>query len=145
MTMKLVPAAPPFAALIAAMHRVCFKDYWDEKAVRDLLEMPGCYGWVAQDGQQPAGVILCRAAGGEAEVLTIAVLPPWRRHGIGGKLLDAALEAGAKAGAEVMFLEAAANNEAALSLYNTRKFEQVGRRARYYGGTIDALIMRRDL
>lgn len=152
MSLSLVKADLAHVPLIAAMHRICFTEYWDAPAVADILTMPGSFGWVAQEPAadaaappRPAGLILCRVAADEAEVLTIAVLPPYRRRGVGRMLLDAALDTAGRAGAEAMFLEAAANNTAALALYSSVGFSQVGLRPRYYGGVIDALILRRDL
>lgn len=150
---ELVPAALVHAELLAGMHRICFADAWDADAMAALLAMPGAQGLIAVDGASlipavappgPAGFVLWRAAAGEAEILTIAVLPPWRRAGLGATLLDAALAASAAAGAEAMFLEAAADNVAALALYEKRGFSRVGLRKAYYGDK-DAVVMRRDL
>ena len=150
---ELVPAAQVHADLLAGMHRICFADSWNADAMAALLAMPGAQGVIAVDGQSvqpslgppgPAGFVLWRAAAGEAEILTIAVLPPWRRAGLGGRLLDAALCASAAAGAEAMFLEAAADNTAALALYEKRGFQRVGLRKAYYGDK-DAVVMRLNL
>lgn len=150
---ELVPAALVHADLLAGMHRICFADAWDADAMASLLTMPGAQGVIAVDGDSlrpalqppgPAGFVLWRAAAGEAEILTIAVLPPWRRGGLGGRLLEAALCASAAAGAEAMFLEAAADNTAALALYEKRGFQRVGLRKAYYGDK-DAVVMRLDL
>ncbi|MBC7906976.1 MAG: GNAT family N-acetyltransferase [Rhodospirillaceae bacterium] len=135
------------------MHRICFADPWGSDSLAATLSMPGAAGLIAVDGDSlepalrppgPAGFVLWRAIAGEAEILTIAVLPPWRRSGLGGRLLDAALVASQAAGAEAMFLEAAADNVAALALYQKREFRQVGLRKGYYAGK-DAVVMRRDL
>ena len=56
----------------------------------------------------------------------------------------AALAASAADGAHAMFLEAAADNTAALALYEKRGFIRVGLRKAYYGEK-DAVVMRRDL
>lgn len=150
---ELVPAALAHAELLAGMHKVCFAEVWDADAMASLLSMPGTEGAIAVDGESlrpalqppgPAGFVLWRAAAGEAEILTIAVLPPWRRGGIGGQLLETALAASAVAGAEAMFLEAAADNTAALALYEKRGFKRVGLRRAYYGDK-DAVVMRLDL
>lgn len=151
--MELVPAALVHADLLAGIHRICFTDIWDSAAMASLLGMPGAQGLIAVDGGSlqpaaqppgPAGFVLWRAAAGEAEILTIAVLPPWRRGGVGHRLLDAALAASAAAGAEAMFLEAAADNTAALALYEKRGFQRVGLRRAYYGDK-DAVVMKLDL
>jgi ribosomal-protein-alanine N-acetyltransferase len=44
-----------------------------------------------------------------------------------------------------MFLEVAADNAAARSLYAAAEFVEVGRRRRYYAGGADALVLRRKL
>lgn len=119
----------------------------------EVLAMPGAEGLIAVEGNSlapaaagpgPAGLVLWRRVLDEAEILTIAVLPPWRRHGLGGCLLAAAMTAAARAGAAAMFLEAAADNHAALALYAAHGFERIGIRKAYYGGT-DAVAMRRAL
>ncbi|MGE5477885.1 MAG: GNAT family N-acetyltransferase [Bacteroidales bacterium] len=152
-SVELLPAALVHAELLAGMHRICFAEAWDADAMAALLSMPGSQGLLAVDGGSlrpsaeppgPAGFVLWRAVAGEAEILTIAVLPPWRRGGVGGRLLEAALAASAQAGAEAMFLEAASDNTAALALYEKRGFQRVGLRRAYYGDK-DAVVMRLDL
>ncbi|TCZ55290.1 GNAT family N-acetyltransferase [Roseicella aquatilis] len=106
-----------------------------------MLGMPGAFGlW-----RPEAGFVLARAAGGEAEILTLAVLPAARRQGLGAALMAAALAGAAARGAEAMFLEVAAGNAAALPLYRGLGFAEVGRRRRYYPDGADALVLRRDL
>jgi len=148
MTVDLQPIAPAHAALLAAMHRICFAEPWGEKAISELLAMPGAYGFLAtaRPGEaHPQGFILCRTAGDEAEVLTFLVLPPCRRRGVAAALLARAMAMAGKAGATVLFLEVAADNDAARHLYSTLGFKQVGCRPRYYGNAIDALVMKRSL
>ncbi|CAA7624521.1 GNAT family N-acetyltransferase [Magnetospirillum sp. UT-4] len=151
--MELIAATPLHAEVLAGMHRICFAEPWGPQAMIDLLAMPGAAGLIAVDGASlvpaagppgPAGLVLWRAAAGEAEILTIAVLPPWRRRGLGGRLVQAAADRAAAAGATVLFLEVDAGNRAGLALYGRRGFTAVGRRKGYYGGN-DALIMRKDL
>jgi ribosomal-protein-alanine N-acetyltransferase len=95
------------------------------------------------------GLVLMRAIAGEAEVLTLAVHPAHRRHGLGRAVLQAGLDLAAAAAAEAVFLEVAADNAAALALYRVAGFEAVGRRAGYYaraaGAGMDALVLRRTL
>ena len=144
MSPALSPLAPVHAVLIAGMHRISFAEPWDEAAMAGLLAMPGAFGLLAAD-EAPLGFILCRTAADEAEVLTLMVLPPYRRSGLGGRLLEAACAQAASAGAARMFLEVAADNAAGLALYAARGFLPVGRRPRYYGGRIDALILEKYL
>lgn len=150
---ELMPASLVHADLLSGMHGVCFTDVWSPEAMASVLDMPGAQALLAVDGASlvparqapgPAGMVVWRVAGDEAEILTIAVLPPWRRHGLGRRLLAAADDAARAQGATCMFLEVAADNRAAQALYQADGFVQVGLRKGYYGGK-DALVMRRDL
>ncbi|MDO8606968.1 MAG: GNAT family N-acetyltransferase [Phaeospirillum sp.] len=150
---ELLPAGMVHAALLAGMHAVCFAEPWSARSMAEVLNMPGTEGLIAVDGGSlrpggtapgPAGLVLWGRVLDEAEILTIAVLPPWRRRGLGGVLLRAAMDAAATAGAASMFLEAAADNVAAVTLYGRHGFERVGLRKGYYGG-IDAVTMRRHI
>jgi ribosomal-protein-alanine N-acetyltransferase len=152
MTIELLPVAPMHAALLAGMHRICFAEPWDERAMADLLAMPGTYGYLAMPAAgeamgpgHPYGFILCRVAADEAEVLTLLVLPPYRRRGLAVRLLAQAMERARLGAANVLFLEVAADNARARALYSAEGFEQVGCRPRYYGNAIDALVMKRRL
>ena len=140
----MTPLGHAHTALLAGMHRICFAEPWDQAAMQALLAMPGAYGFLIGEAA-PQGFVLCRAAAGEAEILTLLVLPPYRRRGLASELLTAALDAARTNGAEAMFLEVAADNSAAQELYGSHGFQQVGKRPRYYHDRIDALVLRRDL
>jgi ribosomal-protein-alanine N-acetyltransferase len=92
---------------------------------------------------------LGRTAAGEAELLSLATLPYARRRGLARRHL-AGFEAAARAcGADVAFLEVAADNAAALALYASEGWRETGRRAGYYRRRgrpdADALLLRKNL
>jgi ribosomal-protein-alanine N-acetyltransferase len=151
MSVDFRPVGPVHAALLAGMHRVCFAEPWDERAMAELLAMPGVFGLLDApvvgdaDDDCPHGFILCRLAADEAELLTLLVLPPYRRGGLARRLLRHAMAAARHGGATVLFLEVAADNGSARALYSAEGFEQVGCRPRYYRNCIDALVMKRRL
>ena len=63
-------------------------------------------------------------------------------------LLEAACRAARDRGAANLFLEVGARNDAAVGLYRSAGFEEVGRRTAYYhhgNGASDAVVMRRIL
>jgi [ribosomal protein S18]-alanine N-acetyltransferase len=153
MSVELVPAALVHAELLAGMHRICFVEAWSAASMAGVLAMPGAAGLIAvagdslvpaRGGSGPAGLVLWRLACDEAEILTLAVLPPWRRDGLGRRLVQAACDAAADAGAATMFLEVAATNQAALTLYQAAGFTTAGLRKGYYAG-VDGLTMQRRL
>lgn len=150
---ELMPAAMVHAELLAGMHAVCFAEPWSVRSIAEVLVMPGTSALIAVDGGRlqpsltapgPAGLVIWRRLFDEAEILTLAVLPPWRVQGVGGKLLVAAMADSAAQGATTMFLEVAADNVGAQALYRRHGFAQLGRRKGYYG-CVDALTMRRPL
>lgn len=81
----------------------------------------------------------------EAHVTTFAVLPAWRRMGIGGLLMVELMRVAHDVGASVATLEVRLSNEAARALYARFGFRPVGLRPRYYSDNgEDALIMTTD-
>ncbi|MHA1527919.1 MAG: GNAT family N-acetyltransferase [Alphaproteobacteria bacterium] len=96
-----------------------------------------------------AGFVLYRAVAGEAEVLTLSVLPEARRRGIGAGLLAACEDGARAAGAARLFLEVAAGNIAARALYDRAGYRECGRRKGYYqrpDATLDdAVVMDKPL
>lgn len=147
------PAGSADAALLAALHERCFApeggEVWNQQSIAALLGTPGVFAFVAADeDDQPVGLLIGRGAGGEAEIVTIGVLPDQRRAGHGRTLTEAATRQALAMGAQALYLEVAEGNVAALALYGRCGFRRVGRRPGYYRGgaePADALILRRDL
>ncbi len=140
----LIPLTVAHAEVAAAIHRQCFAQPWDRAAMAGMLAMPGCFGWIAGK-DYPLGLILCRVAADEAELLTIGILPGQRSRGYAGRLLAAAQDEARTAGAQMMFLEVATDNVAAQRLYQKHGFAMVGRRHNYYGQGTHALVLQRAL
>jgi ribosomal-protein-alanine N-acetyltransferase len=131
------------AELLAAIHATAFDSPWSAKDLGELISRPEA-GALAVDG----GFIVMRTIAGEAEVLTLAVRPERRRQGLARTLVEAGLAWARSRGADAAFLEVAADNPAAIALYEQAGFRQVGRRRGYYSraaGGMDALVLRRDL
>jgi ribosomal-protein-alanine N-acetyltransferase len=81
----------------------------------------------------------------EAHITTFAVLPAYRRRGLGGLLLSELMALAADLGAAVMTLEVRLSNTGARQLYQRFGFRPVGVRPRYYTDNgEDALIMTTD-
>ena len=133
---------------MAQIHARAFegKSAWSAPAILHLLKTPGVFALVAGDEGKPAGFALMRAAGNEAEVLTIAVDPAYRRQGMARALVLAGLTASLAVECDTVFLEVAVDNEAAKALYMGLGFAEAGVRENYYtrgdGLSVDALILR---
>jgi ribosomal-protein-alanine N-acetyltransferase len=134
--MKLFDPASDDVEALARLHADCFADCWSAASFRDLLAGPGVFAFACPDG-----FILAREAGGEAEILTLAVAPPARRQGIARWLVQGTAAHAAGLGAGILFLEVATDNQAAIGLYDGLGFVSAGRRKAYYGAR-DALVLK---
>lgn len=128
------------AERLAAIHAESFPDPWSEMFFASLLRQPGITA-LGAPGDDPRGFIMVRQAVDEAEILTIAVAPAHRRRGYGRILLDGAIVLLSASGAARCFLEVAADNTAAIALYDAAGFRRINVRKNYYQGRVDALLM----
>ena len=131
---------------LAAIHAAAFRGAarWSAAALARASADPLCFLLRAGRGGEAAGFALGRAVAGEAELLTLAVAPAHRRAGLGRDLLRR-FEAQARGrGAAEAFLEVAADNRAAIALYEGAGWTPVGRRSGYYDGT-DAIAFGKPL
>ncbi len=151
MTLLIEPMRRQDLPEILAIEVVSFALPWtqemfeNELARGDISEI--LVARLADAGLPPpiAGYICIWVVGDEAHINNIAVDPRWRRRGIAGALLEAALDFGRGRGARRAFLEVRISNAAAQALYRRFGFEPAGIRRRYYDHPIeDALIMKRE-
>lgn len=142
--MSIREATPYDAEAMAAVHEACFERPWSAAEI-DRMMLEG-FGLICEEA---AAFLLGRVTLGEAEILTVAVDPSFRLQGHGRRLVEAAIEAARDQGAEMIFLEVAADNATAISLYHAAGFQLVGKRPGYYhraeGSSADALVMKLTL
>ncbi|WP_203338720.1 GNAT family N-acetyltransferase [Nocardioides limicola] len=131
------------AAIVAIEADVFGADAWHTESVAAELVAPGRR--VRVSGDPVSAYAVTMVVGDVADLLRIAVRPEQRRRGLAGALLEDAVVAAAAAGADRMLLEVATDNTAALRLYAGAGFTEVDRRARYYAGGVDAVVLRRSL
>lgn len=130
---------------LACLHRAAF---WSERPW-SAAEFDGLLdSRFVHLNTHPHGFALSRTVAGESELLTIAVHPDFQGQGIGRALTKEWL-AGLRGSAQTAFLEVAADNTAALHLYTTEGFTEIGRRAGYYArknaAAADAIVMQRGV
>jgi ribosomal-protein-alanine N-acetyltransferase len=137
------------APAIAALHAASFRHGWGDGEFERLLLERNIVAHRAASGRALHGFILSRLAGGEAEILSVAVGSARRGRGVARALLDLHLRRLAGLGAQAVFLEVDEDNEPARRLYRRAGFREVGRRPGYYTQGRDhaatALVLRRDL
>ena len=84
------------------------------------------------------------APGVEADILTVAVLPEYRRQGIAREFMRQIEEWAKERGAIAMMLEVEKSNSAAIELYKNLGYLQISVRMDYYGAGQDAFVMRKE-
>ncbi len=137
------------AAQAASLHSASFARGWTEVELSRLITDPNVEANALVSQHTLAAFILSRIAADEAEVLTIAVDPAWRKQGLGRQLLANHLARLAGRRVMALFLEVEDENKAARTLYARSGFEQVGERQAYYarpdGTRGHALVLRRPI
>ncbi len=133
------------ASEMATMHKSCFPTRaWKADEFEDLMQQHGVFWGIDHEKR---GFILARAAGDQAEILTLAVDPAHRRQGVARDLVANVIQTCPVLEATHLFLEVAADNAAASGLYKRLGFQEVGRRKGYYArgeaAPVDAVVMGR--
>jgi [ribosomal protein S18]-alanine N-acetyltransferase len=137
------------APAVSLLHGASFRRGWSEDECERLLVERNVLTHRATVADQLVGFVMSRLFAPEAEILSIAVAAPQRRHGLAHRLLDLHLQRLGELGVRTVFLEVDEGNEAARHLYARFGFGDVGRRPGYYpqsgtGGST-ALVLRRDV
>ena len=153
---ELLPSVPEFQIRImteadvpevVATERASYQFPWSEGIFRDCLRVGYVCRVVTVDGRV-VGYGVMSIGAGEAHILNLCVHEAHRSNGIGKSLLGYLLERGAAAGMGEAFLEVRPSNTAAIRLYLSLGFEQVGMRRGYYqavGGREDAAVLKLSL
>src|SRR5271154_5703428 len=90
MSWNITPVPLGAEVPLAVMHRACFPEGpRDAATLERILALVGGFGYLAWHEASPVGFILARDLAGEVEILSVGVLPPWRRRGVGRALMDA--------------------------------------------------------
>lgn len=134
---------PADLKVIATIERAAYQYPWSLGIFRDCL-LAGYHCLVLDVGGSVTGYGIMSIAAGEAHLLNLCVHPNAQRFGYGRRLLNVLLVRAAEADADKVFLEVRPSNEAALRLYRSVGFEQIGIRPAYYqadNGREDAVIL----
>lgn len=104
------------------------------------------YMSVAEDGNTIVGYcgVFLPAPGVEADILTVAVLPAYRRQGIAKEFMRQIEGWAQERKASAMMLEVEFTNESAIALYQLLGYMKISVRMDYYGPGKDAYVMRKD-
>jgi [ribosomal protein S18]-alanine N-acetyltransferase len=121
---------------------------WSRQAYLDeLADTELRYYLVAETADhQLLGTAGLLSIGETAQILTVGVLPPARRNGVGRLLVRALIAEARRRHASEVLLEVREDNHAAQRLYASEGFTVLGKRRGYYEqGRVDAITMRYEL
>ena len=134
--------------MVAELEELCFAHPLSKNNLGMLL--PGGIGngfVIVDDAKGVAaayGGIICVLD--EGQILNIATHPEYRRRGLGRKIMDTIFAHAKANGIAFITLEVRESNEAAISLYQSLGFYNVGRLKGYYDSPKeDGLILKVDL
>ena len=129
------------AAQLASLESQCFKEPWSEQTLLDSLRSGNyVFSFIRQDGSDvPAGYACGLIMPDQCEVQRVCVLPEYRRHGFGERLMNELRTAFEASGACSVFLEVRSSNIPARSLYEKLGYRSIGIRKHYYADD-DAVI-----
>jgi ribosomal-protein-alanine N-acetyltransferase len=149
-TLTLRRMTPADLPAVAAVERAAFENGWPATAFAHELEQNAMARYLLVElvppGEGQAPVVLGFAGlwliVDEAHVVTVAVTPPCRRHGLGRLLVHALVTLARDCGMTDATLECRVSNQAARALYRDYGFHEVGLRKHYYADNgEDAVIM----
>ena len=119
---------------------------WSRDHFRDSL-LTGHSCWICSVGGVLAGFSVVMQVLDEAHLLNLGVDKTLQGRGLGGRLLQEALQTAHRNQARGMFLEVRASNQRAADLYRNFGFRQISVRKGYYpaaDGREDALVFKKE-
>ena len=145
----IVPATAAVLDEVLAIEQACFSAPWTRKMLAAELSGNQFAQFLIAKCPDPrsgalviAGYFCFWIVFEEVRLMNLAVLPAFRRQGIGRRLVCTALQAGLTRGASRAMLEVRASNQGALTLYDRLGFRQIAVRSRYYvNPDEDAVLM----
>lgn len=141
--LSIIAMAPADLEQFMRIERLAHAFPWTEGIMAGCFQ-PGYLGKALVSDRVVYGYGVLQFIVDEAHLLNISVDPDRQGNGYGRQLLAHLIEA-AEHVAQTMFLEVRPSNSAAITLYQSVGFNEVGLRRNYYpakgGGREDALLM----
>lgn len=110
-----------------------------------LLKIPYAQTHLYAENGRDVGAIILKREGEVARVVSVAVLPAYRRRGVGTELMDLAERIMESEGCREIKLEVSVHNEGAIAFYRRLGYDVDGRLEGYYSWGEDAFSMGKPL
>ena len=147
MTLRLRTCAPGDFEKLYEIDQACYAPAiaYSRGELREYLEWPGADCIVAESGTTVVGFCITSRRASEGHVITLDVLAPWRRRGVGSMLLAEAERRLAANGVSRVSLETATDNTPAIAFWNKHGYRTKGVLRRYYPTGRDAWSMAKTI
>lgn len=127
---------------LCELEAACFSIPWSRQSLQDEIVNPSAYFITAECAGAVCGYAGLICAADEGFITNVAVSPQYRRQGVGRALVTALADYGRKSHFEFITLEVRISNTAAISLYTSLGFQEMGERRNFYTKPVEnALIM----
>ena len=141
---------------IMQINRLCLPENYSDYFFTDLARKFSETFLIAEEKGEIVGYIMCRIETGlsnfgfggiikKGHVVSVAVMPDHRRHGIAEALLKKAFEGMKRYNAKQCFLEVRVSNDPAVGFYKKLGFEITRTVSGYYADGEDAYVMSKKL
>ena len=146
MQVRIVPMNADHLDELVELERICFSTPWSRNMLAEELDNACSAFLVAVDAaDKVVGYAGLQVVLDEGYIANIAVFPEYRRRGVAGQLLQVFMNFAEANRLAFLTLEVRASNQAAIALYESRGFLEVGRRKNYYEHPKeDAIIMTKE-
>ena len=122
-----------------------FDKFWNANVLNKELENPLSNYIVAINDGQVVGYAGLWQPLDEGHITNIVTKKDKRGNKIASKMLKQLIQMAQNKNLKCVTLEVNVHNDIAIKLYQKYNFKEVGRRAKYYNGTDDAIIMTKKL
>ena len=146
MKVNIVPMNADHLDELERLERICFSRPWSRKMLAEELENACAAFLVAEEPEtkQVLGYAGVLVMADEGYITNVAVFPEYRRQGIAAQIIKVFCDFAQGNHLAFLTLEVRPTNTAAIELYRSFGFEEVGRRKNYYDlPKEDALILTR--
>ena len=141
MTYEMVPLTEAMLPELVSLEKSCFSVPWTQAMFAGELTNPVAVYRVILFDSVPVAYMGMWCVADEGQITNVAVSPEHRRKGLAKRLIDEMITIAQARDLSVLTLEVRESNLAAIFLYESFGFRQVGRRKLYYEGKEDALLM----
>lgn len=133
--------------VLLAIDKVCYPPSiaYTRRELSEYMQLPGADCLLAESAGVVIAFLLTAHQGTEGHIITIDVLEPYRRTGVGSLMLEAAESRLAACGVTQAVLETAINNDSAISFWEKHGYRTRGILKNYYPGPLDAYAMTKSL